>query len=251
LKFASLGSGSKGNATLVVSGDTSVLVDCGFSIKETVRRLQRVVHTPEQLTAIVVTHEHGDHLKGVMPLARKYNIPVYLTPGTASKANMKNVCVEMIHGTQSFKVGEFTIEPVSVPHDAREPVQFIFRDSKFKLGILTDLGSITTHVVASFDGCNGLLLEANHDLKMLATGPYSYSLKQRVSGAWGHLNNQQCAGLLEQLDCSQLQELVLAHISLQNNSIDQVKLAVQDIVEDISQVTYACQEQGFDWLELV
>jgi phosphoribosyl 1,2-cyclic phosphodiesterase len=250
LKFASLGSGSKGNATLVVSGDTSVLVDCGFSIKETVRRLQRIAHTPEQLTAIVVTHEHGDHLKGVMPLARKYNIPVYLTPGTASKANMKNVTVEMIHGAESFQLGEFTIEPVSVPHDAREPVQFIFRDSKFKLGVLTDLGSITTHVIESFDGCDALLLEANHDLKMLASGPYPYSLKQRVSGAWGHLNNQQCAGLLEQLDCSRLQKLVIGHISLQNNSIDQVQSAVQHLVEGISHVSYACQDQGFDWLEL-
>ncbi|UTW46080.1 MBL fold metallo-hydrolase [bacterium SCSIO 12696] len=251
MKFASLGSGSQGNATLVEAGNTCVLVDCGFSMRETVRRLALLERHPEQLNAILVTHEHGDHIKGVMPLARKYQLPVYLTAGTAKAAVANGVVLHTVEDAQTLSIGDLSVLPVAVPHDAREPVQFLFSYQQFRLGVLTDIGSITPYVVKCFDGCDGLLLEANHDLQMLAAGPYPPSLKQRVSGRWGHLNNGQSAELLSQIDCARLQHLVLGHISLQNNNLDRVKAAVEPHLEGVGRVHYACQNDGFGWLHLV
>lgn len=250
MRFASLGSGSKGNATLVESGDTCVLIDCGFSVRETVKRLQRLSVEPEQLSAILVTHEHGDHLRGVMPLSRKYQLPVFLTAGTAKAGRVDEQSVTVIHADNPFEIGTLQILPVAVPHDAREPVQYVLHDQNFRLGVLTDLGMVTSHVIDHYSQLDGLLLEANHDLQMLASGPYPPSLKQRVSGRWGHLNNLQSADLLSQVERSQLQQLVLGHISLKNNSVERVQKAVAEVVTDVVAVHYACQDQGFDWLEL-
>jgi len=207
---------------------------------------------PSDLTAIVVTHEHSDHVKGVAPLARKYAIPVYMTEGTfASRDFGRLPTLHTICHYENFYVADIKILPIVVPHDAREPAQFVFEcDRGLRLGILTDLGSITPHVVESYLACDGLLVEANHDLRMLAEGPYPPSLKSRVGSAWGHLNNVQTAGFLQQLDLNRLQEIVVGHISQKNNSLERVRDELAEVIEKARSVRFACQDKGFDWLHL-
>lgn len=249
MRLMSLGSGSKGNATLIQSTNTMVLVDCGFSTHELVKRLAREDLHPEQLDAILVTHEHWDHMGGVFPLARRYGLPVYLTAGTAASArSTSGVTLELINAHNKFRIGEIEVSAVAVPHDAREPVQFVLQFQGKSLGVLTDLGSITSHVVESFRCCDGLLLEANHDLTMLSEGPYPYPLKRRVGGDWGHLNNGQAAELLDQLDHGQMQGVVIGHISEKNNCLDIVKQCIGSIFEDTSLIQYATQSDGANWL---
>tara|TARA_B110000046_G_C13022439_1_gene411933 strand:+ start:4437 stop:5198 length:762 start_codon:yes stop_codon:yes gene_type:complete len=253
MRFASLGSGSKGNATLIEWRDTCVMVDCGFSIKETTARLAKLGKQPQDLAAILVTHEHSDHWKGVMPLANKFGIKVYLTAGCLKSRDLQNPVTDfhIIDSHTAFQVGDLQVTPVPVPHDAREPVQYLFNSADHKLGILTDIGSLTAHVNAQYDCCDGLLIEANHDLDMLATGPYPAFLKERVSGQWGHLNNQQTANLLMAVDQSRLQHLVVGHISDKNNSLDKVRPVIEQAYTGQGNLHFACQKDGFDWLYLV
>jgi len=254
VRFASLGSGSSGNASLVASEEAVLLVDCGFGIRDTVRRLERLDISPEDITAILVTHEHGDHFKGVAPLARKFNLPVYLTPGTLLAREVGKIPqTHFIRNYAPFTIADIQVEPVAVPHDAREPAQFVFKCQGLKLGVLTDLGSVTPHVVAAYNGCHGLLVEANHDLDMLWNGPYPPSLKSRVASDWGHLNNVQTAELLELLHFNGLQQLVVGHISKKNNSVEAVKtsLARHCQLSNPDSAIYACQDEGFSWLELL
>lgn len=250
MRFASLGSGSKGNATLVVCGDTALLIDCGFTLKETERRLARLGWSPNQLSAILVTHEHGDHLRGVMPLAKKYQLEVYMTAGTGRQIQRGREHIRQINAGSGFRLGAIDALPVAVPHDAREPVQYVLKDGELTLGILTDLGSVTPHVVEQYRHCDGLLLEANHDTLMLRSGPYPYRLQQRVGGNWGHLNNHQALGLLQQLDLQRMQHLVLAHISQQNNTLAAVRGMMAEVETVVPATSYACQDEGFDWIEL-
>jgi phosphoribosyl 1,2-cyclic phosphodiesterase len=253
MRFASLGSGSKGNATLIEWRNTCVMVDCGFSIKEATSRLAKLGKQPQDLSAILVTHEHSDHWKGVMPLANKFGIKVYLTAGCLKSRDLKDPVTDfqIIDSHTEFQVGDLRVTPVPVPHDAREPVQYLFNSLDHKLGVLTDIGSLTPHVEAQYDSCDGLLVEANHDLDMLAMGPYPAFLKDRVSGQWGHLNNQQTARLLAAVDQSRIQQLVIGHISDKNNSLDKVRDAVEQVYTGKGNLHYACQQEGFDWLELV
>jgi phosphoribosyl 1,2-cyclic phosphodiesterase len=252
LRFASLGSGSRGNSTLIEWGEGALLIDCGFSVKETELRLLRLGKAANELTAILVTHEHSDHIKGVAALARRHKIPVYITPGTYHSRDMGELPeLNLIHAYAPFVLNGLNVIPVAVPHDAREPAQFVFEYAGLRLGILTDLGSITPHVEASYQACDALVLEANHDPFMLASGSYPPSLKQRVGGQWGHLSNQQAAGFLQRLNTQQLQHLVVAHISQKNNSLDLARAALAPVTQNVKQVTYACQEQGFDWLAVL
>jgi phosphoribosyl 1,2-cyclic phosphodiesterase len=252
LRFASLGSGSRGNATLVEWAQGSLLIDCGFGIKETELRLARLGKSPRDLTAILVTHEHSDHIKGVAPLARRYQLPVYMTPGTWHSKNLGELpTLNLIQSYASFELNGLVITPVAVPHDAREPAQFVVEYAGVRLGILTDLGSITPHVEAAYQTCDAILLEANHDPFMLASGPYPPSLKRRVGGQWGHLSNQQAAGFLQRIDTQRLQHLVVAHISQKNNSLEIARATLGPVTQSVKQVTYACQDQGFDWLTVV
>lgn len=254
LKFASLGSGSAGNATVIASGDTVALVDCGFGIKETERRLQRLELDAKQITAILVTHEHSDHIKGVAPLARKYKMPVYMTRGTHLARDYGTIPnLHLIEQYQSFRVGKLQVNPVAVPHDAREPAQYVIRvEGEGVLGVLTDLGYVTPHVIEAYTECDALLVEANHDLDMLARGPYPYSLRQRVASNWGHLNNLQTASLLDQLPLSNLQHLVVGHISQKNNTVELAAKTINKILPAAlrESVLYASQDTGFGWLEL-
>ena len=203
LAFASLGSGSRGNATLVRSDSSLLMVDCGFTLKETEQRLLELGHQPNDVNAILVTHEHGDHIRGVGPFARKYKIPVYATHGTAYSTTIAKVpALHLIDLSETFDCFGFTVTPVAVPHDAREPCQFVFQRGTRRFGVLTDLGSITPHIIEQYGHCDGLMLECNHDSQMLATGPYPRPLKLRVGGRWGHLNNVQAANFLAEIDCA-------------------------------------------------
>ena len=252
MKFASLGSGSSGNATLISDRETLLMIDCGFGIRETTRRMARFGVSPDQIDALLVTHEHSDHIKGVAALARRYQIPVYMTPGTFHSRNLGELPdLRLIHAYTPFEINGLTVKPVAVPHDAREPAQFVLEFAGLRLGILTDLGSITPHVEACYQSCDAMVLEANHDPAMLAYGSYPPSLKQRVGGQWGHLSNQQAAGFLQRVDTRRLQHLVVAHISQQNNTPALAQAALMPVTSQIKQVTYACQNEGFDWLTLV
>ncbi|MEZ5503193.1 MAG: MBL fold metallo-hydrolase [Halioglobus sp.] len=251
MRFASLGSGSKGNATLVRGGDTLVMIDCGFSLRETVRRMARLQVEPTQLDAILVTHEHSDHSSGVAALSRHYRIPVYLTHGTAGTGRCRGSFEQRPFNCEdSFTIGDLAIKAVAVPHDAAEPCQYRLACSGFTLGILTDLGSITPHVIDNFRDCDSLLLEFNHDLPMLQDGPYPPHLKRRVGGDWGHLNNQQAADLLRQVGGAALRHLVVAHISEKNNNRERAQSALLSVLDSLERVVFAEQASGFDWLEL-
>ena len=251
MQFASLGSGSKGNATLVRADDTLVMVDCGFSVRETVRRMSRLCADPSQLDAILVTHEHSDHSSGVAALSRKFQIPVYLTHGTFSTGRCDDSFDQCLFDCEDdFSIGSLSIKAVAVPHDAVEPCQYRLSSVGCTLGILTDLGSITPHVIDNFRACHGLLLEFNHDLPLLMGGPYPSHLKQRVSGDWGHLNNQQAVDLLAQINHVALRHLVVAHISEKNNSRRLAENALLSLLDSLDGVIFADQVDGFDWLDL-
>lgn len=219
MRFASLGSGSRGNATLVEAGETRLLVDCGYALREVERRLDVLGLCGEALTAILVTHEHADHVRGVGPLARRYGIPVWTSPGTARAAAFG--ALPSLHPFAShgggFRVGEVEVAPLAVPHDAREPCQFVFAAHGRRLGLLTDAGRVTPHIVGSLQHLDALLLECNHDADMLARGPYPPALRARVGGPLGHLSNAQAAGLLRHLDHGRLLHLVAGHLSEKNN----------------------------------
>ena len=255
MRFALLGSGSEGNALVVEVGQTRVLMDCGFSLAETVARLSRIGLLPEQLQAIVVTHEHGDHIGGVARFARKYALPVFLTHGTvrSQNGNFSNVAaVTEINPHLQFSIGEIQVQPYPVPHDASEPVQYVFGDGVRRLGVLTDAGSSTPHIEATLMGCDALILECNHDTEMLANGDYPYHLKQRVGGRYGHLNNHAAAALLARLDHRRLQYIVAAHLSRKNNTRE---LAVNALSRVLSgredKITVATQDEGLSWCEIV
>lgn len=251
MRFTSLGSGSKGNATVIHCGETRILIDCGFSVRETEKRLSLRGMDASELSAIFVTHEHTDHIRGVLSLARKYQLPVMLTPGT-SKAlkEYSKVNLILLESNEPFNIGELELTPVSVAHDAREPVQFVVRGQGLTLGVLTDLGSITPHVLKHYAQCDGLLIEFNHDAEMLAEGSYPESLKKRVGGAWGHLNNQQALYLLQNIQLDQLQQLVICHISQQNNCVALIEERVSVVASQLPTVHYVCQDQGLLWVEL-
>jgi phosphoribosyl 1,2-cyclic phosphodiesterase len=253
VRFASLGSGSSGNALVVERGTTRVMMDCGFAVSETQARLERVGLSPRDLTAVVVTHEHTDHLGGVARFAKRYAIPVYLTRGTAQwlPDDFPLVLVRLIDSHTPFAIADLLIEPFPVPHDAREPVQYVFGDGAKRLGVVTDLGCTTAHVEEKLTGCDALVLETNHDLELLMAGPYPVSLKHRVSGRFGHLSNHDAGALLANLDCTKLKHVFAAHLSQQNNTaaLAVAALAAALGCED-SWIGIASQDAGFDWREI-
>jgi phosphoribosyl 1,2-cyclic phosphodiesterase len=247
--LASLGSGSKGNATLVRSEQGCILIDCGFSLKQFEKRLQNLAVCGQDISAILVTHEHSDHASGVARVASKYAIPLCMTVGTARVLNISDY--QIISGGQKLQLLDLCIDVVTVPHDAAEPVQFVFQQQSQnkKLGILTDSGHITDHMLQAFDNLHGLLLEFNYDPEMLRDGPYPYHLKQRVSGNHGHLSNHQSIELLKRINIQQLDCLIAGHISQKNNSPELVASLLHDLGHPANPVI-ACQNQGFDWIEI-
>ena len=253
MRFASLGSGSAGNCMVVQNASTNVLLDCGFGVKETLLRLKKLEIAPEQISGILVTHEHDDHAKGAFKLAAKFNIPVWLSHGTLKMCERyipenTELKFQLIDTQNRFNIDALEITPYPVPHDAREPTQFTFSDGQYKLGVLTDAGSSTQHIELVLSACDALVLECNHDLNMLENGPYAWSLKQRVGSRLGHLDNQSAAALLAKLDNSKLKHIIAAHLSAKNNTPSLAQQALSTVLNCTQDwVGIAAQADGFTW----
>lgn len=229
------------------------MLDCGFTIRETERRLQRLDLTPADLAGIVVTHEHQDHVGGVFKFARRHRIPVWLSFGTcqAVRKECDDVTIHFCRDGASFPICDLELTPYTVPHDAREPVQYVVNDGRSRLGVLTDAGQSTQHLIRSLGGCDALVLECNHDRQMLANSSYPPPLKRRIGGAFGHLSNEVTAEILAALDKTRLKTVVGAHLSQQNNTPELARLALSSITAGSGiEVMIACQEKGFDWIRL-
>jgi len=218
-QVAALGSGSAGNSVLIRSATSLLLVDCGFTLKETTARMADLGVSPAMLDAVLVTHEHGDHLKGVGPLSRKHGVPVWLTHGTYHGARDRRFAdVRLFSAHEPFVVGDIAVDPFPTPHDANESCQFVFESDGVRFATVTDLGACTPHVREKLDGVNGLVVECNYDLEMLRDGPYPAQLQARIRGDWGHLGNVQAGELLRGLDHDALDCILLGHLSERNNS---------------------------------
>ena len=257
MRFASLGSGSEGNALLVEAQSdattTRVLLDCGFSAKEVERRLNRLGASAEGLDAILITHEHSDHIGSALTLARKWSIPLYMSWGTARAvgADEADVDLQVLWGDEAVAIGDLSVLPYTVPHDAREPLQYVLSNGASRLGVLTDVGTSTPHISSVLSGCDALVLECNHDVRMLAESRYPQSLKARIGGNHGHLNNDAAAEILASLDRSRLRHLVAAHLSQQNNSPALAQAAMAHVLGAApTEVVVASQGEGFAWLSL-
>lgn len=246
-----MGSGSAGNGLLVEVGGTRILADCGFALNSALARLARRNIDPASLSAILITHEHDDHIGGAARLACKFGVPVWLTHGTLQAAGERFAgvaAIEVFDCHQRFAVGAIEIEPYTVPHDAREPAQFVFSDGAARLGLLTDAGSLTAHMQAVLSGLDALVLECNHDLDMLWNGDYPQHLKQRIAGKFGHLDNATAAQLLASVDCGRLKHLIAAHLSQQNNTPELAGVALAQALNCEQQwIGIATQHDGFDW----
>ncbi len=255
MRFAALGSGSSGNAWVVRAGTTTVLVDCGFGPRETARRLQRLGLEAGSIAAVVVTHEHVDHVGGAMACARRFGWSVHLTAGT--RAAMRDTApagqLREIMPEQAFSIGDVEIMPCTVPHDAREPVQFVLGNGAVRLGILTDAGHVSAHMRESFGQCDALVLECNHDAHLLASGRYPPALKARIAGGWGHLENEAAAGLLAAMPRpSRLQHVIAAHLSTENNRPELARAALaRALACDADWIGVADQDAGLDWREVI
>lgn len=253
MRFASLGSGSSGNCLAVQSGSTVVLLDCGFGLGETLARLTRLEIKAEQLSGILLTHEHDDHVGSAIRLAAKFHTPLFATYGTFKALGEVPVGLDIriIDSHALFSLGDLQIMPYPVPHDAREPTQFVLSDGAVRLGVLTDAGSSTPHIEFMLSGCHALVLECNHDLDLLLNGSYPKALKQRISGKFGHLDNATSAAILSRLNNSKLQHLIGAHLSAQNNTPELVRKVLSDSLNcDQSWIGIADQTTGFAWRQI-
>ncbi len=234
LSICPLASGSRGNAVFVSGGEVSLLVDAGLSGIELERRMAARELSPESLSAVVVTHEHTDHVKGAGILSRRYNIPLFINEITfqaASKNLGKVDLLEYFECGKAFSIGDIHIQPFSISHDAGDPAGLTLEHGSVKLGIATDMGVATGLVKEHLKDCNMLYLEANHDLEMLINGPYPWYLKQRVKGRKGHLSNTDAGNLLSEISSDSLSHVTLAHLSQENNTPDKALEAVRQALD--------------------
>lgn len=246
ISLCMLASGSKGNAIYVSDGRTAILVDAGLSGIEIERRMKSRNLSPEALCAIVVSHEHEDHIRGVGILSRRYGLPVYISEKThaAASPRLKNLKKTIaFHCGSSFHIDTLNIHPFSISHDAVDPAGFTISLNQKKIGIATDLGIATAMVRHHLQSCDLLILEANHDPDMLISGPYPWHLKQRVNGRTGHLSNRDSRVLLEEIQHHRLQHVILAHLSETNNTPEKALAEVCRAVNPLyTQLTVSCQD---------
>ena len=240
LSFTLLGSSSSGNTTLVSDGDTRILVDVGLSGRETFRRLRELGVEPEDISAIVVSHEHGDHCRGVGPFVKSLDIPVFMTDGALenSKIVMDPAKHRRIVAGSSFDVYGIQFTGFSVPHDAVDPLGFVIEKDGIKIGIALDLGYLSNLVLERLKGCDAIILESNHDIRMLKAGPYPWALKQRVMSRRGHLSNDSVAKFLESDFDGNASHVILAHLSKQNNLPELALLSAQRALEARSRIVH-------------
>lgn len=231
-----------------------ILVDCGFGLREAKRRLAALGLSVDELDAILVTHEHADHIGGAYRLAASANVPLHLTYGTmcAYRPPEKMPPIwRFIDPGKTFEIGGVQVTPFAVPHDAREPVQFVFDDGRHRLGVVTDLGFPSAHVVHSLQRLDALVLECNHDESMLERSAYPWSLKKRITGDYGHLSNDAAADLLAAIDHSRLRHVLAAHLSRQNNRPELAQAALARAWgSDVNQIGIVDQDAGLHWVEL-
>ena len=269
LRFKNLASGSAGNVTLVEAGSgaltSRLLVDCGLNLKNLLQRLAQAGVAGEQIDAVFVTHEHSDHIGSASQFARRFNLPLWMSRGTydacfthgegslfeTRKKSEPAALFRCAKDGQPIDLGELQITPFTVPHDAREPLQLRCTDGARHLGILTDLGHATTHVLHHLKTCDALLLECNHDAELLQGGRYPPFLKSRVGGQFGHLSNAQSASIAMALNHSRLAHVVAAHLSRQNNRPDLARDALAQALARMPQdIAVADQFLGSDWFDL-
>lgn len=257
MRFRSLGSGSTGNATLIEARGgitvTRVLVDCGFSLRELDRRLARAGLHAGDIDAVFITHEHSDHVGCALPLARKHRTPIFTSRGTwrAMGAPQAPGPLHFARDLEPIAIGDIELTPYAVPHDAHEPLQLRATDGAARLGVLTDVGSITPHLLAQLAACDGLLLECNHDRAMLQRSRYPAFLKARIAGDLGHLANDTAAQILSACMHSGLRHLVAAHLSQENNRPDLARAALAEAIGGKAHdVVVADPALGSEWLDL-
>lgn len=258
MRFCSLGSGSAGNGTLVEvahgTGTSRVLVDCGFSMRELQSRLGRIGLTADDLDAVFITHEHGDHVGCALTLARRHDLPLWMSRGTWRAIGQPadaGPMLQFARDGEPITVGALELMPYTVTHDAQEPLQLSISDGARRLGLLTDAGSITPHLLANLAGCDALLLECNHDRAMLAASSYPASLKARVGGRLGHLANDTAAEILRACRHDSLKHLVAAHLSERNNTPTLARAALAGACGGLpDDIVVADPVSGFGWLSL-
>jgi len=224
IELTTLASGSSGNSTLIRFGETPILIDAGISYRQLHRRLESIDTSIDDLHALLITHEHGDHIDGCRLVEERHpELPIYATFGTAEACGESDDWApdfHIIEAQQTVAVGDIDILPFRISHDAREPVGFRFEIPGFCLGFASDLGRPTREVVDSLSDCQALVIESNYDAQMLRTGPYPQFLKRRIAGRGGHLSNRQACGLLEDVAGPELSAVVLCHLSEKNNDPD-------------------------------
>ncbi|MDJ0987291.1 MAG: MBL fold metallo-hydrolase [Desulfobacterales bacterium] len=226
-----LASGSRGNAIFISDGLTGILLDAGLSATELKRRLKSRGLNPNDLDAILLSHEHSDHIQSVGVLSRQLKLPIYLSSKIKKKALLGNSVHELrpFQCGVSFQINNLNIHPFTVSHDAADPVGFTIGQNGRRIGIATDLGTVTPQLKKRLQDCHLLILEANHDPQMLLDGPYPWPLKKRIQGRRGHLSNQQSKRLLQQLQHRGLKHVILAHLSETNNSPQKVLAEVSEV----------------------
>jgi len=256
LRFRILGSGSGGNATLVEASQgittTQLLVDCGFSLRELTRRLALAGSHPEQLAAVFITHEHGDHIGCALAVCARYRLPLITSRGTwraIGRDDFDLALLRLCRSAERLEVGDLALQPFAVPHDANEPLQLRLDDGAASLGIVTDLGSAPAGVSAALAHCDALLLECNHDEGLLRSGSYPAHLKRRILGSHGHLSNEAAAGLLQRLLHPRLGQLLAGHLSERNNQPALAQAALAQVLGCAAdEIPVAQQATGFEWL---
>ena len=255
LSVCMLASGSKGNAIFVSDGFTSILIDAGLSGIEIERRLRSKGLCPDDLDAILVSHEHADHIHGVGVLSRRFDLPVFISERTSKAASSHIGNIQDIVNFESgisFLINTLTIHPFSISHDAEDPVGFTINRDKTKIGIATDLGIATSMVKEHLKDCSLLILEANHDTDMLINGPYPWELKQRIKNRTGHLSNEESKNLLKDVQHDRLKHVILAHISETNNTPEKALNAVGPaLINRNSRISAATQNESGELIHLL
>ena len=260
LRFKSLGSGSSGNATLVEAQSgadtTRLLIDCGIRLRDLEARLIEAGTCAEDLDAIFITHEHGDHIGCARSFVKRYSTPLWMSQGTWLAVSDEawsayQHLVNVARDGSAIELGSLQALPFTVPHDAREPLQLRCSDGDRHLGVVTDLGHASSHVVASLQGCHALLLEANHDPDLLQASTYPSFLKQRVAGPWGHLANHAAAELLARVKHDQLSYVLAAHLSERNNTPELARTSLSKALGcEMLDIAIADPLTGSAWIQV-